>query len=229
MLDIPNTTVRPLPDTARSAGRRTAITVRMIHRCMAAVVGVFVSAHLANHLALLKGVAAHIDVMAQLRTVYRQPAVEAMLLACVALQAASGIWLLRAGWRKRPGLVPRVQAASGAYLALFLLVHVSAILLGRAVHGLDTNVHFAAAGLHVWPFQYFFAPYYFLAVVALFTHLGCAMSWHVRPSRRRLAVALPTGVGVVVATIIVAALMGTMYPYEVPERYRDTYRMQPAV
>jgi hypothetical protein len=109
-----------------------------------------------------------------------------------------------------------------------LFIHVAAVLLGRAVYGLDTNFHFAAAGLHVQPFQYFFAPYYLLAVLALFTHLGCALSWYVGSSigLRASVVALSMCVGVVMSTLILAALMGGIYPYEVPQQYKNTYRMQ---
>lgn len=39
------------------------------------------------------------------------------------------------------------------------------------LNSVDTNFYFAAAGFHVPPNQLLFGPYYFLAVLALFTHL----------------------------------------------------------
>jgi succinate dehydrogenase/fumarate reductase cytochrome b subunit len=197
-----------------------------IHRSAAIIVAMFLAMHMANHLAGLAGVAAHLRFMDQVRTVYRQPLVETVLLLTVATQAASGLWLVRAGWKRRSGPIAWLQAASGAYLALFLLIHVAAVLFGRTVSGLDTNFHFAAAGLHVSPYHYFFVPYYFLAVLALFTHLGCALSWHVGPAPRArvLAVALALGMGAVMSSLVLAALMGKLYPYEVPQMYKNTFQ-----
>ena len=47
---------------------------------------------------------------------------------------------------KSPRRLPfeRLQAWPGAYLALFLLVHVVSVLSGRAMLDLDTNFWFAA-------------------------------------------------------------------------------------
>lgn len=204
------------------------IALRVSHRTTAIIVTIFGVAHLSNHLAALVSLEAHLHFMEQLRTVYRHPVIEAGLLLCVTLQAASGLWLVRSNWKARSGVIEWLQAASGTYLALFLFIHIAAVLIGRAVYGLDTNFHFAAAGLHVRPFQYFFAAYYFLAVLALFTHLGCALSWHVgsRVRLRAFFVVLSVCIGVAVSTLILAALMGKIYPYEVPEQYKNTYRMQ---
>jgi succinate dehydrogenase hydrophobic anchor subunit len=202
------------------------MTLRVFHRTTAIIVVIFVVAHLSNHLAALTSVDAHRRLMDQLRLVYRQPVIEVLLLVCVSLQAATGLRLVWRNWRARSGVIEWVQAASGAYMALFLLIHVAAVLMGRAVYGLDTNFHYAAAGLHVSPFQYFFAPYYFFAVAALFAHLGCALSWYVgsRMRTRVLVVGVFICIGVAISTMICAALMGKIYPYEVPEQYKNTYR-----
>jgi len=132
--------------------------VRTLHRRCAVVVTVFVLAHLANHAAALGGIAAHARFMEGARLVYRQPVVEAVLLLCVALQAASGLWLAGAGWKRRSGWIAWLQAASGAYLAL-------------------------AAGV-------------------------------------------PLAAGVLFSGLVVAALMGKLYPYEIPQAYRNTYTAQ---
>jgi succinate dehydrogenase/fumarate reductase cytochrome b subunit len=201
------------------------ISLRAFHRSTAVLVTIFVTVHVANHVAALAGVAAHLHFMEQARMVYRQPVVEAVLLLCIAMQAGSGLWMVQRGRKTRSGLIASLQAASGSYLALFLVIHVAAVLFGRAALGLDTNVHFAAAGLQVRPFVYFFAPYYFLAVLALFAHLGCAISWHVRPAPRARALVLASAlcVGAVISTLVLAALMGKLYPYEVPQKYQGTY------
>jgi hypothetical protein len=189
---------------------------RRLHRTAGVVLAVFLVVHVANHLAALAGVDAHVRFMDAARRVYRQPVVEAVLLACVVLQAASGLRMLWAARQRRRGLLPWLQAGSGAYVALFVAIHVTAVLAGR-VGGLDTNFYFAAAGLHVRPFVLFFVPYYFLAVAALFAHLGCALR------RGRAVVAGCSAVGVVVAGLIVATLMGTVVPVEIPARYLATF------
>jgi hypothetical protein len=199
--------------------------VRTLHRRCAVVVTLFVLAHLANHAAALGGITAHLRFMEGARLVYRQPVVETVLLLCVALQAGSGLWLAASGWKRRSGRIAWLQAASGAYLALFLLIHVGAVLLGRSVLELDTNVHFAAAGLQVWPYQLFFVPYYFLAVAAVFAHLGCALARRAR-SRAAMVAGAPLAAGVVFSGLVLAALMGKLYPYEVPQAYRDTFQAQ---
>ena len=199
--------------------------LRTLHRYGGIGVALFVLVHLANHLAALGGIEAHLRFMEEARRVYRQPIVEIALLLLVALQAGSGVRLLAAGWKRRRGGIAWMQALSGGYLALFLLIHVAAVLFGRAVLDLDTNVHFAAAGLQVWPYQLFFVPYYFLAVLALFTHLGCALARRaaMAPHRRLAALAVPMCVGGVLAAVLLAALMGELYPYEVPQAYAATY------
>jgi len=144
------------------------MSLRVFHRSTAAVIVVFAIVHLANHLTSLHSIAAHIAFMDVARTLYRQPVIEFALFASVLFQCVSGLWLVARGWSARQGLVAWVQAVSGTYLALFLVIHVSAIVLGRLALHLDTNFYFAAAGFHVPPYQVFFIPYYFLAVVALF-------------------------------------------------------------
>ncbi|SDD73750.1 hypothetical protein SAMN05428966_105266 [Massilia sp. PDC64] len=192
------------------------IAPRRVHRTAGAVLAVFLALHVANHLAALAGVDAHIRFMDAARHVVRQPIMEAVLLLGVVLQAASGLRMLWAGRQRRRGALAWLQAGSGAYIALFLAIHVVAVLAGR-MSGLDTNFYFAAAGLHVWPFVLFFVPYYFLAVAALFVHVGCALR------RGGAVVAAFSAVGIVVAGLIVATLMGMVVPVEIPARYLATF------
>ncbi|MCS0615219.1 hypothetical protein NX783_20965 [Massilia kyonggiensis] len=197
------------------------IAPRRLHRAAGAVLAVFLVMHVANHLAALAGVESHIRFMDAARRVYRQPVVEAVLLLCVVLQAASGLRMLWAGRQRRRGVLPWLQAGSGAYVALFLAIHVVAVLAGRA-GGLDTNFYFAAAGLHVWPFVLFFAPYYFLAVAALFVHIGCALARRVG-GRADVIVTLSTGIGIIAAVLIVTVLAGGVYRVAIPQEYLKTF------
>ena len=190
---------------------------RRLHRLAATVAGTFTLFHLANHLAALGGVDAHIRVMAAFRTVYRHPAVEVVLLASIALLAVSGLTGLRNAWQ-RPGIA-RWQAISGAVLGLFFLGHTGAVLAGRALFGLDTNFHFAAAPLNVGWLPVWFVPYYATGIIAVGVHIGAALSWRVaRPARVR-TLAAPIAVAVLAAVLIVAAFAGRFYPLDIPHDY----------
>ena len=207
------------------------MTLRRLHAFSALPIAAYSCVHMANHLVGLRGVEAHIAFMRAARSVYRLPFVEGVLLLAVAFQIYSGVVFVIRGWKQRRGFMPWLQAASGAYLAFFLLNHVGAVLFGRTALRLDTNFYFAAAGFYVPPFQFFFAPYYFLGVLALFTHLGCALYWQLQASSRPariLAAALPLGVGFVVSLLIVLSLAGAFYSVQVPPAYKATYGWQPA-
>jgi hypothetical protein len=202
---------------------RPSIALRRIHRCAAIAVGAYALVHLANHLAALGGVARHIAFMDAVRRVTRLPAVEALLLAAVVLQAVSGLLMVWNRRTLRPPLLARVQAASGLYLAFFLLVHVGSVMVGRAMLGLDTNFYFAAAGLALAPSYLFFVPYYGLAVAALVFHLACALGRQAPAWRTRIGWA-GGALGMLLAALIVASFSGAFYPITVPSAYLANFR-----
>lgn len=202
------------------------MTGRALHRTGAAILGAFLILHLGNHLMLADGFAAHVAAMERLRQVYRLPPVEALLLAAVALQMATGalaLWRLR---RKRLCGIARWQALSGAWLLAFLAIHVTAILWGRA-SGLDTTIFFAAAGYAQPPTAVFFYPYHFLGVLAVFVHLGAfahARLRHADPDRARSVFHRATALGAVLAGLLTAGLAGWIETPRIPEAYLAPYR-----
>jgi len=203
------------------------MSLRVFHRSSAVVVAGFAIVHLTNHVMSLHAITTHIAFMDIARTVYRQPAIEFVLLASVLFQCVSGLWMVVRGWSARRGAVAWLQAVSGSYLASFLLIHVGAILLGRVALHLDTNFYFAAAGFHVPPFQLFFIPYYFLAVVALFTHAGCACYWWLgdrSPRLRRMALRVMVAIGCMAGVAIDLSLAGKLQPLTVPAKYLAAFR-----
>jgi succinate dehydrogenase/fumarate reductase cytochrome b subunit len=202
------------------------MTLCTLHRISGLLIGTFVCLHVANHLVSLSSISSNIEFMMIARKFYRQPLIEAVLLICVTLQVISGSGFIFHGRSQRRGLVASLQAISGGYLAFFFLVHVGAVIVGRTVLALDTNFYFAAAGFHVQPFQYFFAPYYFFAVLALFTHLGCATYWKFQSSTRAVKItvmALPMLIGGTISLIIVLSLAGKIRPLDVPAQYNAIY------
>ncbi|SUU89294.1 hypothetical protein EDC40_10965 [Aminobacter aminovorans] len=172
------------------------------------------------------GQADHIAFMAEARQFYRQPFVEVALVCLLLWQVGSGLVMLVRGWARRNGAVAWLQAGSGGYLAFFLVNHVAAVIAGRTVFGLDTDFRFAAAGFFAPPWHWFFAPYYFLGVLALFVHVGCAAYWGFPASRPALGAALlggVAGVGALFAALIVMALSGSLFPVTIPSPYLATY------
>jgi succinate dehydrogenase/fumarate reductase cytochrome b subunit len=198
-----------------------------IHRLSASIIGLYALIHILNHLVALRGVDSHIAFMQGVRAVLRIPLVEALLLACVVVQIGSGLYFVARRWGEREGLFDRLQALSGAYLAFFLLIHVSSVLAGRFALGLDTNFYFAAAGLHIAPYPLFFIPYYGLAVMALVVHVTCAFHYlgsarfaqNVRDRFGYLGVAG----AVALAVLIVATFSGAFYSIDIPPEYRSTF------
>jgi hypothetical protein len=199
-----------------------------LHRLSAVIIGSYVLLHLFNHLLALKGPALHIAFMKQYRQIYRLPVIEALLMFLLVYQIGSGIYFIVKRRGQRHGFFAKAQAWSGAYLAFFLLIHVGAVLYGRYALHLDTNFYYAAAGLNITPYQVFFMPYYFLAVVAFFTHVACALHWlsrkHITLPVRNLAGYATLFLGISIATLIVATFMGAFYHVTIPAAYRATFQ-----
>jgi len=84
------------------------MSLRVFHRSSAVVIAGFAIVHLTNHVMSLHAIATHIAFMDVARTVYRQPAIELMLLASVMFQCVSGLWMVVRGWRqaRRSSMAP---------------------------------------------------------------------------------------------------------------------------
>jgi succinate dehydrogenase/fumarate reductase cytochrome b subunit len=141
------------------------------HGISAILIATFAAFHLANHLGGLWGGARHIAIMTALRHVYRNPVVEIVLLGSVGFQLLSGLRLLQRRMARAGGWIDSLQMASAAYLTLFFLSHLSAVLRARYLRNVDTNwVWLTADSLLTDPWSARLAPYYFLAVIALGVH-----------------------------------------------------------
>lgn len=175
------------------------MTLRRAHFCSALIIAVFLAMHIGNHLTIFSGAKAHIAVMQDLRLIYRGLVFESLLLVAIIFQICSGALMV---WRRRTEEktgVAKLQMASGLYILLFLIIHVSAVMAGRA-SGVDTNIYFAVAGYYNG-LAWFFTPYYFLSVAALFAHLGCAVYWAIGAEK---AAARTVLIGMLAAGILLA-------------------------
>jgi len=192
--------------------------LRRLHRFSATLIAAFILIHLANHIALFSGAQAHISFMETIRPVYRSLPVEIVLLGAIGFQIITGATLFWRGRAGRSHLVAKLQAASGVFLLLFLFIHISAVLTGRA-SGVDTNIYFAVAGYYNG-LSWFFVPYYFLAVASFFAHLGCAIYWISGAGRAgRVCLMLMLGGGIILAAALVTAMAGWITPVAVPASY----------
>lgn len=150
--------------------------MKKVHYYSGLVLTLFISAHLFNHLIGVFGESCHIEVMDQLRVVYRNRIIESLLLLVVGIQVITGIKLYVAKRKVASSFFEKIHIWSGLYLAFFLLFHVSAVLIGRKVFGLDTNIYFSGAGLNIFPYFFFFIPYYTLAILSFFGHIAAIHS-----------------------------------------------------
>ena len=197
--------------------------LKNLHRASACVIGLFLLAHITNQLMALHSVETYKAFMEAARVVYRNPFAETLLLACVLFQVGSGAIQIRRRKGRISGFFQWAQVLSGGYLAFFFLLHISAIMWGRIGPEVDTNYYFATVGIHVTPFQFFFLPYYFLAITAVFTHVACALHALTQNrlselARNRMGYGL-IGLGVILALLIVTALAGAFHDVGYPDDY----------
>jgi hypothetical protein len=154
--------------------------IRKAHYISGVTITVFVGLHFFNHCFSMLGAEKHIEVMATLRHFYRNIFVETVLLLAVATQVYSGLQLFNTRRLIVKTFFERLQIWTGLYLAMFLVIHMSAVLAGRFILALDTNFYFGAAGINSFPFNLFFIPYYFLAVVSFFGHISAVHNHRIK-------------------------------------------------
>ena len=156
--------------------------MKRIHYLSGIIITLFIGVHLFNHVMSIFGAQAHIEMMDNLRLIYRNILVESILLIVIVLQVISGLKLFIQQRKSITTFYRKIHLYSGLYLAFFLIFHVSAVMAGRFIFGLDTNFYFGVAGLNTFPFYLFFAPYYGLAVLAFFGHIAAIHQQKMRKS-----------------------------------------------
>lgn len=110
--------------------------------------------------------------MKAFRLFYRNVVIEAVLLIAVLVQIFSGLTLFWKSGKTAISGFDKLHRWTGLYLAIFFVIHVSSVLIGRFILHLDTNFYYGVAGLNTFPLSLFFIPYYGLAVVCFSGHVA---------------------------------------------------------
>ena len=173
-----------------------------LHRLNACFLGLFLTAHLINHLLVAFSPTAHIAAMHALRVVYRNGIIEPLLLAGLVVQLCLSMALIY-NRGKPQGRWAWAQVLSGLYIIIFLAQHVPAVLMARWTLDFDANIWFASAVVSEMPYLLYFAPYYMLAIIAEFTHIAAALYFR---GHLPLARALPV-IGITWAMAVVIPMM----------------------
>lgn len=148
------------------------MTVKKIHYISGLTITIFIGLHLFNHFCSIFGADKHIEIMKALRLFYRNIFIETILVMSVLVQIISGLKLFKANRKIAKSSFEKIQIWTGLYLAVFFVIHLSAILSGRYLLRIDTNFYFGVAGLNSFPTSLFFIPYYGLAIISFFGHLA---------------------------------------------------------
>lgn len=197
---------------------------KQLHFISGVLLTLFIGIHLFNHFNSIFGIQRHIELMDSFRKVYRHPFVETILLLAVVIQIVSGLQLFRTKGSIKGPFFEKLHLLSGLYLAIFLVIHVSAVLVGRCYLKLDTNFYFGAAGINSFPVNLFFIPYYALAILSFFGHLAAIHSKKMtrsilgRSPRQQSQVILLTGV--ILTALLFYGLTNRFSGIELPAAYR---------
>lgn len=153
------------------------------HRTSAILLVSFGAAHVGNHLAAVGSLQAHVALQNALRTVYRQPVVEALIVAAALLQVCSGWVIVSRAQLQRANGLRNLQVLAGSFLGMFFLSHLTGVFSGRLQH-IDTTFAWATGGpggLLGNSRSPSFLPYYSLAVLAFGVHAAIAARWTLAP------------------------------------------------
>ncbi|MBI3234672.1 MAG: hypothetical protein HYZ42_11645 [Bacteroidetes bacterium] len=200
------------------------MTIKKLHYFSGLTITIFIGLHLLNHTFSIFGAARHIEIMNTLRLFYRNIFVETILLSVVFVQIISGLKLFKNNRKIATSNFDKLHIWTGLYLAIFFIIHLSAVLVGRFFLNLDTNFYFGVAGLNAFPFNLFFIPYYGLAIVSFFGHIA---SIHCKKMKHPIFGLTPNGqskailiFGVCLTIVIFYGLTNHFNGVTIPEEYK---------
>ncbi|MEY4541239.1 MAG: hypothetical protein RLZZ306_2996 [Bacteroidota bacterium] len=198
--------------------------MKKLHYFSGLAITIFVGIHLFNHVWSVFGAEKHIELMKILRLFYRNIFLETILLIAVFVQIVSGINLFLKTRKSAQSNFEKLHIWSGLYLALFFVIHLSAVLGGRYILKLDTNFYFGVAGLNTFPFNLFFVSYYGLAIISFFGHISAIH--HKKMQKNVLGISPNTqskvilAFGICLPFIIFYGLTNEFKGVEIPKEYQ---------
>lgn len=200
------------------------MNIKKLHYFSGITITIFVGLHLINHLYSVFGAKAHIKLMNDFRVVYRNIIIGTILLLAVGIQIVSGIKLFFKKRKNVSDFFEKLQIWTGIYLAVFLIIHLSAVLSGRLILNLDTNFYFGVAGLNTFPLNFFFIPYYGLAIISFFGHISAVHSKKmqnkilgINPNKQSYIILIS---GILLTLAILYGLTNGFNRVEIPNEYK---------
>lgn len=197
--------------------------MKRIHFISGIIITIFISLHLYNHLYSLTGVNKHIEVMEILRVFYRNLFFEVLLLFSVLIQIISGVKLFLIKRNSAKTFFEKLQLWSGSYIAVFFVIHLTAVFVGRLFLKLDTNIFFGIAGLNTFPLFLFFIPYYGLAIISFFGHIASIHNFKIKkrifgisPNKQSYIILF---LGVFLSLLTIYGLTNGFKGFEIPRQY----------
>ncbi len=204
------------------------MNIKTLHLLSGSIIALFTGFHLFNHLYSIAGIDQHMEIMHTFRVVYRNIFVETTLFLAILVQLFSGFQLLPRFRNHAASAFEKLHVWTGLYLAFFLLIHVGAVLAGRWIFGLDTNFYFGVAGIHLFPYNLFFIPYYFLAVFSFFGHMAAVHNkrmkrtfFSTRPVLQSVVILV---IGTCVSLLILYGLTNRFRGMDIPAQYRMLFK-----
>jgi hypothetical protein len=199
------------------------MTTKKIHYISGLTITIFISLHLFNHFCSIWGANKHIEIMNVLRLFYRNIFIETILLFAVLVQIISVLKLFKINRKVASTNFEKLHVWSGLYLAIFFVIHLSAVLGGRYFLHIDTNFYFGVTGLNSFPFNLFFIPYYGLAIFSFFGHIASIHNKKMKsnvlnltPKHQAKAILL---FGLILTLIIFYGLTNHFQGVQIPKEY----------
>jgi hypothetical protein len=198
-----------------TSGMPTPTPLRVAHGCSAlAILLIFLSWHLLNHLSAIYSLQLNEAMMDSLRKWYRSELIQPVLVILMLFQVVSGVTLLWRATASRSDLLGTLQTSTGAFLTAFIVSHLNSVfILGRAVTKVNTNFLWASGaptGLLLDAWNVRLIPHYSLGVWFVITHLGIGLrgvllAHRVSPAAANRLAWVVSGLGALVAVTITIA------------------------
>ena len=191
--------------------------MKTLHRIIAIGLLFFVLAHVGNHLVAAIGIREHQAYMSVVRLIYRHPIVEPLLISAIFVQAITGGALIMAAAKRpeRRSLLSWLELVSAGIFVIFIVVHLSAIVVTRFYFEMQTDFYWVADLFRESRLQPYIIGFHFLGVVAVMTHAGVGLKYMFEalrlPGFGRLLAMVFIVLGTAIAAIAIAAYSGAFY------------------